>query len=95
MGAEPDAGSAPVINGIAAVNGSVAGVLPLFDLALPQGFKLPLKPVDGVLVNLRGVGVTLSSTAAKTLNQVFGVTAFQGGLNIGTAQVQAFVVPNR
>jgi hypothetical protein len=88
-------GSSPVLNGIAAVNGSVAGVLPLFNLALPQGFKLPLKPIAGVLVNLKGVGVTLTSTAATTLNNVFGVSAFKGGINIGTATVQAFVAPNR
>jgi hypothetical protein len=88
-------GSGPVLYGIAAVNGSVAGVLPLFNLQLPAGFKLPLKPTAGVLVTLKGVGVTLTSTAANTLNSVFGVTAFQGGLNIGTATVQAFVVPNR
>jgi len=87
-------GSAPVLNGIAVVNGSVAGVLPLFDLELPKGFKPPLKPIAGVLVNLKGVGVTLSSTAAATLNKVFGVTAFAAGLDIGTANVEAFVVPN-
>ncbi len=88
-------GSSPVINGIAAVNGSVAGALPLFNLELPSGFKLPLKPTDGVLVNLKGVAVTLSDTAAATLNKVFGITALKGGIGIGTATVQAFVVPNR
>jgi hypothetical protein len=88
-------GSPLVLNGIAAVNGSVAGAIPLFDLTLPQGFKLPLKPVAGVLVNLKGVGVALSSTAATTLNNVFGVTAFKAGLNVGLADVQTFVVPNR
>lgn len=88
-------GSSPVLTGIAAVNGGVAGAIPLFNLELPQGFKPPLKPVDGVLVNIKGVGVTLTSTAAATLNKVFNVTAFEAGLNIGTATVQAFVVPNQ
>jgi hypothetical protein len=86
-------GSSPVINGIAAVNGSVAGSLTLFNLELPK-LKLPLKPVDGIFVNLAGVSVTLSDAAAATLNKVFGVTAFQGGLNVGTATVQVIVVPN-
>lgn len=87
-------GSSPVINGIAAVNGSVAGALTLFNLELPKGFKLPLKAVDGIFVNLPGVSVTLSDAAAATLNKVFGVTAFQGGLNVGTATVQVIVVAN-
>ncbi len=85
-------GSTPVLTGIASVNGSVAGALPLFDLALPKGLKI--KVVDGIFVNLPGVGVTLSSDAAATLNKVFGVSAFQAGLDIGTATVQTIVVPN-
>jgi hypothetical protein len=88
-------GASPVIYGIASVNGTVAGVLPLFNLQLPASFKLPIRPIGGVYVNLGGVKVTLSSAAAGTLNSVFGITALQGGLQIGFADVQAFVVPNR
>jgi len=87
-------GSSPVLNGIAAVDGSVAGALTLFDLELPKGFKPPLRPIDGIFVNLPCVTVTLSDAAASTLNKVFGVTAFAGGLNVGTATVQAIVLPN-
>jgi hypothetical protein len=39
---------------------------------------------------LDGVGVTLTSTAAQALNSVFGVTALEGGISIGTANVHAF-----
>lgn len=83
-------GSAPVITGLASVNGALVGRIPLFDLTLPSNFSLPLKLTDSVLLNLCSVGVTLDATAAKTLNKVFGITALKGGLAIGTANVQAF-----
>lgn len=88
-------GSSPLLYGIASVNGSVAGYLPLFNLTLPKDFTLPLKPSQGVLVGIGGVTVTLTDTAASTLNAVFGVTAFSGGFKIGTASVEAFVVPTQ
>jgi hypothetical protein len=81
-----DTTTAPVITGLVSVNGKLVGRLPLFDLALPTGITLPLKPHDGQLV-LKGVGVTLNSTAAGALNSVFHVTAFKGGFGIGTAKV--------
>jgi len=87
-------GSSPVLNGIAAVNGSVAASLTLFNLQLPPGFRTPIRPIAGVFVTVPGVAVTLSDAAAATLNKVFGVTAFTGGLNVGSATVQAIVLPN-
>jgi hypothetical protein len=68
------------------VDGKLLGRLPLFDLALPGGITLPLKPRDGQIV-LKGVVVTLDRTAAGALNSVFHVSAFTGGFGIGTAKV--------
>ena len=81
-----DTTSTPVITGLVSVNGKLVGRLPLFDLALPSGLTLPLKPSNGQLT-LKSVGVTLDSAAAGALNSVFNVTAFKGGFGIGTAQV--------
>lgn len=81
-----DTTSTPVITGLVSVDGKLLGRLPLFDLALPSGITLPLKPYDGQII-LKGVGVTLDSTAAGALNSVFHVTAFKGGFGIGTAKV--------
>ena len=81
-----DTTGTPVITGLVSVNGKLLGRLPLFDLALPSGITLPLKPYDGQII-LKGVGVTLDSTAAGALNSVFHVSAFKGGFGIGTAKV--------
>jgi len=81
-----DTTGAPVITGLVSVDEKLLGRLPLFDLALPSGITLPLKLNDGQIV-LRGVGVTLDSTAAGALNSVFHVSAFEGGFGIGTAKV--------
>jgi hypothetical protein len=81
-----DTTGAPVIKGLVSVDGKLLGRLPLFDLALPSGITLPLKPHDGRII-LKGVGITLDSTAAGALNSVFHVSAFEGGFGIGTAKV--------
>jgi hypothetical protein len=81
-----DTTGAPVITGLVSVNGKLLGRLPIFDLALPGGITLPLDPHHGRII-IRGVGVTLDSTAAGALNSVFNVSAFQGGFGIGTAKV--------
>jgi hypothetical protein len=81
-----DTTAAPVITGLVSVDGKLLGRLPLFDLALPSGLTVPLKPSDGLII-LKGVGVTLDSTAAGALNSVFNVSAFKGGFGIGTAKV--------
>lgn len=81
-------GSGPVITGLVSVDGTLQsfGRVPLFDLALPSGITLPLKPQDGLII-LKNVGVTLDSTAAGALNSVFHVSAFKGGFGIGKATV--------
>ncbi len=89
-------GATPILYGVASVNGSVAGTLPLFNIQFsPGGITLPLKPLAGVLVVISGAKLTLTSTAASTLNSVFQVNAFTAGFPIGYANVQAFVLPNR
>ena len=83
-----DTTSAPVLTGLVVVNDGLLGRVPLFDLQLPSGITLPLKPSDNGKLRLKDVGVTLSSAAAGALNQVFKVTAFKGGFNIGMANVK-------
>lgn len=84
-------GSKPVITGLVTVNGKLVGRIPLFDLQLPAGIKFPLMPNEAGGLWLKGLAVSLDSTAASALNSVFGVTAFQGGFKIGTATVYALV----
>lgn len=80
---------APVITGLVSVGGTLGGRLPLFNIVLPSRFSLPLKPEYGEL-RLKGVGLTLTSTAAGALNGVYhltGSSAIPAGLPIGTANV--------
>jgi hypothetical protein len=83
-------GSAPLITGLVVVDKKLVGRLPLFNLALPSGFTLPVKPEHNAFRE-EGIGVTLTTTAASALNTVFGVTALSGGLDIGTAGVFALL----
>jgi hypothetical protein len=85
-----DTTASPVITGMVVVNNKLVGRLPLFDLVLPAGFKVPLETKGNDLV-LSGVGVKLDAKAAGALNSVFSVSAFAGGLDIGTAKVTAYV----
>lgn len=81
-----DTTGAPVITGLVSVDGKLLGRLPLFDLTIPGGLTVPLKPSDGQIV-VKGVVVNLDGTAAGALNSVFHVSAFKGGFGIGTAKV--------
>lgn len=85
-----DTTGTPVLTGLVVVNNQLLGRLPLFTLQLPSGLSLPLQPNNGLL-NLKGVGVKLTSHAATALNTVFKVDAFKGGLSIGQATVWAYV----
>jgi len=83
-----------VLTGLVVVNNTLVGRLPLFNLVLPSGFKLPLQAEGGFVLQLNGVGLTLTSTAAGALNGVYhlsGNSAIPAGLAIGTASVFAFV----
>jgi hypothetical protein len=81
----------PVLTGIVVVNDSIVDRIPLFDIALPAGFTVPLAP-RGRSLTIAGASLTLNATAAGALNQVFGVTAFAGGFPIGKATIQGFTV---
>jgi hypothetical protein len=84
-------GAAPVLTGLVVVNESTVARLELFDLGLPAGITLPLKPQSFLKsLKLSDVSLKLTDDAAAALNSVFGVTAFAEGLPIGTASVQAF-----
>jgi hypothetical protein len=76
----------PVLTGLVKANDSLVGRIPLFDLALTSGPKTTA--VHGATqITVSDVKVTLSATAAAALNDVFQISAFQAGLNIGTAKV--------
>ena len=83
-------GSMPVITGLVVVDHKLLGRIVLFDLVLPSGITLPLKPSHGRLA-IGGVGVNLDATAATALNHIYHVGAFKAGFNIGTARVVAFL----
>jgi hypothetical protein len=87
-------GQAPVLTGLASVNGDFVGRLPLFTLELPQ-LTLPIQPQPFSTVFIPNVKVTLTPEAAQALNAVFNVTAFVAGFNIGQAQVYALGEPGR
>lgn len=83
--------ASPVLTGLVVVNEDTVARLPLFDLGLPAGLTLPLKPHPRFkTLKLEGVALTLTDDAAAALNSVFGVTAFAEGLAIGTANVRAY-----
>jgi hypothetical protein len=83
-------GEQPVLTGLVTANDNLAARVPLFALALPA-VSPPLQPAGGKLVELKGVGVTLTPEAAGALNRAFNVQAFTAGLNIGVARVRAVV----
>jgi hypothetical protein len=76
--------SQPAITGLVVVNGKLVGRLSLFNLTPPNGLTPPLTANHGI-IDAKGIGLTLTATAAAALNQVFGITALAGGLEIGTA----------
>jgi hypothetical protein len=89
-------GGKPILTGLVKANDSLVGRIPLFDLALsgnPTTQSVGSKDHGNLRtqVDVKDVKVTLSKDAASALNSVFKVTAFQPGLNIGTATVKAFV----
>lgn len=79
-------GDAPVLTGLVVVNDSLVDRVPLFDIALPSGFSVPIRPQRGTIF-IRDAKLTLTDDAAGALNSIFGVTAFAEGLNIGDANV--------
>jgi hypothetical protein len=84
-------GKTPVITGLAVLNGAVVARITLFDIVLPSNFKLPIKLNYGCVLHVSGVTVNLDGGAAGILNQIFGIDAFKGGFNVGTATIEAFI----
>ncbi|NJO66529.1 MAG: hypothetical protein HC832_03120 [Leptolyngbyaceae cyanobacterium RM1_405_57] len=82
-------GDRPALTGLVSVNGDTVTRATLFDLQLNDVAASTSNDLTNL--DLGNVGVTLNEGAAAVLNQVFGVTDFAGGLNIGTAQVDAFI----
>jgi hypothetical protein len=88
---------APVLTGLVVVNNKLVGRLPLFNIVLPSGFSTPIQAEGGFILQLKDVGLTLTSTAAGALNSVYGLPAgtIPANLSIGTASVFAFVATTK
>lgn len=82
-------GDRAVLTGLVTVNGNLLTRAPLFNLRI--GNVAATNRAGITNLGLQNVTTTLTPEAATALNQAFGVTAFQSGLTIGTAQVNAFV----
>lgn len=80
-----DTTGTPVITGLVKADGSVVSRIELFDVQLPE-LTLPLTKVNRVTIP--GATLTLTDTAAATLNSVFSVSAFAEGLSIGSATIR-------
>ena len=80
-----DTTSDPVVTGLVKAGDSVVGRIELFDVTLPV-LELPLTNVKRVTI--KDASLTLTDTAATTLNEAFGVDAFAEGLDIGSATIR-------
>lgn len=81
--------SDPVLTGAVIANDELVSRIPLFDLEIGEIDSRTIGITD---LDLNNVNVSLSDQAATALNNAFDVDAFTGGLNIGSAQVDAFVI---
>ena len=80
-----------VLTGLVTINGDLDARAPLFNL----GGRVGTSEIDGRNnLDIDDINLTLTNDAADTLNQAFGVSAFVGGFNIGTAEVDAFFDPS-
>jgi hypothetical protein len=78
-------GESPVLTGLAVVDDDVEGRVPLFNLELTQS---PQVGEYGTII-ITDVNLTLTQTAADTLNNAFGTTAFVEDFSVGSAVVVA------
>jgi hypothetical protein len=83
----------PVLSAEVVVNNSVWGRYNVFDLTLPAGTTLPLKPIGNALM-LKGIKLTLDPSMSAMLNKVYGVSQFTPGFDVGTANLTANVDKN-
>lgn len=84
----------PVLSAEITVNNAVWGRYNVFDLTLPAGTTLPLKPSGNTLM-LKGVKLTLDPSMSAMLNRVYGVSQFTPGFDVGTANVTANIDKNQ
>jgi hypothetical protein len=83
-------GDRAILTGTVIANGNLGKRIPLFNLQI--GGVAATATGSSTNLDLTDVTVTLTQKAARSLNQAFGVSAFTAGFNIGSAQVDAFVV---
>jgi DNA-binding winged helix-turn-helix (wHTH) protein len=74
-------GGAPVLTCDINVGDLALGRLPLFELELPMGVSLPVKPEDRLHLKIHGVRVTLTAQATQVL-RAFSVSLLQSGLRM-------------
>jgi hypothetical protein len=87
LGIVSEGGGTPVlVYGLVTVNGTVAGLYPLFNLN--GSVKTPL---TGSTLDISNLELTLSSQAAALLNNSFGFDGFSAGEKIGVATVTGTV----
>ncbi|MBA2484465.1 MAG: hypothetical protein H0V39_08620, partial [Nitrosomonas sp.] len=72
-----------VMTGLAGLNDDLAGRFPLFTL----DFSTAQVDTSDTDLTVTGVVLGLTAEGAAALNAAFGVSAFTGGLNIGTANI--------
>lgn len=77
----------PVLTGLVTVDGDLVARVPLFDLAL---LRSPELRKSGRL-EIRDVELSLTAVAADALNEIFGVSAFFEGFEVGVAKVKTRV----
>lgn len=83
----------PLMTALLIVNNQLYGRIPLFDLAPPSSATLPLSTTAGVL-QVNGYQVTFDPNGAAAINSVFGTSAIQGGMLVGTMNLYAVLSPN-
>jgi len=79
------------LSGVVKANDTIVGRLPLFSITLTQAPSVT--PESGSIagrLTVRHASVTLTRTAAETLNAAFGLQGvFTAGFPIGTARIEA------
>ncbi len=86
--------SSPVVTALFIVNDILVGRRPLYQVTVPAGITLPLKP-QGSLEQLNGLGLTLTQAAANTLNNAIIISepVLLPGESGGTVDVSAVLRP--
>ncbi len=76
--------SAPVISGLVIVNNVTVSRFPIFTLAAPPGFTVPLPSTAGT-VQLSGINIAISPAMASQLNSFIGANVVPAsGVSAGT-----------